>query len=190
MLPAGTRYGGFWKRFGALLLDGLIVAPITALGLWGMLRVRLFLLYSFVPELLFTLFYCVFLVGRFGGTPGKRLLGLRIVTVDGDAVGYRHALLRCAPELLLSQLASIGMILASFQIADAEYHTLTMRGLGERLATLGPSWLQPVQHVNAAWTWGELFVLLTNRQKRALHDFIAGTVVIDESSFDRPQTGK
>jgi uncharacterized RDD family membrane protein YckC len=26
--------------------------------------------------------------------------------------------------------------------------------------------------------WGEFLVLLTNRERRALHDFIAGTVVV------------
>jgi uncharacterized RDD family membrane protein YckC len=28
------------------------------------------------------------------------------------------------------------------------------------------------------WIWIELIVMLTNRRRRALHDFIAGTVVI------------
>ena len=28
------------------------------------------------------------------------------------------------------------------------------------------------------WIWSELIVMLTNRRRRALHDFIAGTVVI------------
>ena len=34
------------------------------------------------------------------------------------------------------------------------------------------------------WTWSELIVMLTNRQRRALHDFIAGTVVIKKEYAD------
>ncbi|SRR6266566_5721728 len=182
MLPVDTRYGGFWRRLAALLLDFVILSPINAFGMWGMFRVRLFQLYDFLPVLLLSLFYEVHLVRRFGGTPGKRLMGLRIMTIDGNPVGYRHALLRHAPLLLVSQAVSIGMILASLQISDSQYHALTWRDWSERLMALGPSWLQPVQHVQTAWMWSEFLVLLTNRKKRALHDFIAGTVVIDESS--------
>src|SRR6266516_358122 len=149
----------------------------------GIVLLALFIVYFAVSGLLLlSLFYEVHLVRRFGGTPGKRLMGLRIMTIDGNPVGYRHALLRHAPLLLVSQAVSIGMILASLQISDSQYHALTWRDWSERLMALGPSWLQPVQHVQTAWMWSEFLVLLTNRKKRALHDFIAGTVVIDESS--------
>ncbi len=40
------------------------------------------------------------------------------------------------------------------------------------------------------WIWSEVIVLLFNRRKRALHDFIAGTVVVHSvpstSSANRP----
>ncbi|WP_255590049.1 hypothetical protein [Marinicella meishanensis] len=31
------------------------------------------------------------------------------------------------------------------------------------------------------WYWSELLVMLTNERRRALHDFIAGTVVIKKA---------
>jgi len=43
---------------------------------------------------------------------------------------------------------------------------------------LAPSWYKSLQWIQNAWVWGELIVLLTNRKRRALHDFIAGTVVV------------
>jgi len=182
MLPAGTRYGGFWRRLGALSLDFVILSPITAFAVWGMFRVRLFQLYYFLPEFLLSLFYEVYLVRRFGGTPGKRLMGLRITTIGGERVEYRHALLRHAPLLFLSQTAAIGMILASLHMTDSEYQALTWFDWSERLRAAGPWWLQPLQRAQNAWMWSEFLVLLTNRKRRALHDFVAGTVVIDESS--------
>src|SRR5882724_9323036 len=49
MLPTETRYGGFWRRLGALLLDFVILSPITAFAVWGMFQVRLFQLYYLLP---------------------------------------------------------------------------------------------------------------------------------------------
>ena len=51
-------------------------------------------LYSIV-----SLAYYVGFNGRFGGTPGKWLLGLRIVTSDGQPIGFGLAFKRYAAEL-------------------------------------------------------------------------------------------
>ena len=48
----------------------------------------------------------------------------------------------------------------------------------QRMLELAPSWYKPIEVLFNIWTWGELIVLLTNRKRRALHDFIAGTVVV------------
>ena len=48
----------------------------------------------------------------------------------------------------------------------------------EYLSQFAPRWIFLVAILMQLWTWSELIVMLTNRQRRALHDFIAGTVVI------------
>jgi len=35
------------------------------------------------------------------------------------------------------------------------------------------------------WIWSELLVLLTNRRKRAIHDFMAGTVIVKAIYVDK-----
>ena len=50
----------------------------------------------------------------------------------------------------------------------------------KRQADLAPSWFKPVQIFQQIWIWSEFIVLLTNRKRRAIHDFIAGTVVVRE----------
>jgi len=35
------------------------------------------------------------------------------------------------------------------------------------------------------WIWSELLVLLTNRRKRAIHDFMAGTVIVKAIYIDK-----
>jgi uncharacterized RDD family membrane protein YckC len=175
------RYAGFWPRLGALLLDFLVRLPLTALAFWGMERYRLFGLYYFVPGTLFGLFYSVYLVQRFGGTPGKLITGIRIRKLDGGSVGYRQAFIRYSPEFVLGLLMSIAMLISVFHMSDAEYHALSFMDCAKREVELAPSWFRPLQIIQNVWVWGEFIVLLTNRKRRALHDFIAGTVVVHAS---------
>ena len=175
------RYAGFWPRLAALLLDMLIMLPLTLLVFWGSERYRLFLLYCFVPSTLFGLFYGVYLVRRFGGTPGKLIMGVRIRKVSGEPVGYREAILRYLPEFILNMLMSVGFLMSILHMSDTEYHALSFMERTRRMVELAPSWYKPLQIVQNVWVWGELIVLLTNRKRRALHDFIAGTVVVRTS---------
>jgi uncharacterized RDD family membrane protein YckC len=43
-----------------------------------------------------------------------------------------------------------------------------------------PEWLDWVNTANQVWMWSEVVVMLFNRRRRALHDFIAGTVVTSD----------
>src|SRR3954463_7804000 len=188
-------YAGFWPRFAALLLDSLIVDPVFLLVWWGGEHWRLFNLYYFLPGLAFGLFYSVYLVRRFGGTPGKRLMKVLIRKVDGSPVGYREALLRYLPEFVLGATSGIASIVAVLHLTDAEYSATSSFMERSLLVTSAqPGWAGPVTVVSSVWIWGELIVLMTNRKRRALHDFIAGTVVVRDGSdqgmqLTAPQSG-
>jgi len=171
-------YAGFWPRLGALLLDGLILLPLLVLTLLGAAHYRLFHLYYLVPGTLFGLFYGVYLVRRFGGTPGKLIAHVRILKVNGDPIGYREAVLRYFPEFVFGFLMSIALVCALSHVSDVEYRALSFHERGKRIHDLYPSWRKPLWIAQNIWVWGELIVLLTNRKRRALHDFIAGTVVV------------
>lgn len=178
MNPDSLRYAGFWPRLASLLLDLIIMLPLTALVIWASSAYRLFDLYYFIPGTLFVLFYNVYLVRRFGGTPGKLIVGIRIRKLDGEPVGYREAFLRYFPDLVLGLLMSVALFFPLLHMSDAEYHSLSFVQSSQRMVELAPSWYKPLQWAQTAWFWGELIVLLTNRKRRALHDFIAGTVVV------------
>ena len=106
------EYAGFWPRFVAILLDGLIVMPLVAIVAWGGFNHRLFQVYYAVPGILFSLFYNVYLVRRYGGTPGKRIAGLRIRKLDGWEIGYREAFLRELPTLIICIVTAAGNVYA------------------------------------------------------------------------------
>ncbi len=174
----GPIYAGFWLRLGALLVDMVFLLPLILLVRWGQDHFRLFELYWLAPNLLLNLFLHVYLVGRFGGSPGKLVLGIRITRVDGSRVGYARALLREAPTLVLYFIYMIGLALPLLSMSEAQYQTLNHHHQYTELAKFAPTWVHWVDIANQAWIWSEFLVMLTNERRRALHDFLAGTVVI------------
>jgi uncharacterized RDD family membrane protein YckC len=172
------RYAGFWPRLGSMLLDFLILAPYVALSYWGRAEFRLFNLYFFIPGILFSLFFSVYLVARFGGTPGKLIVGIRIRKLNGEPVDYREAFLRTCVDLFFGVVLSVALIPPLFHMTDAEYFSLSSAARVRHLIELAPWWYRQMQWAGQIWVWGELIVLLTNRKRRAIHDFIAGTVVV------------
>ena len=109
------HYGGFWRRFYAFTIDKVILGFIgmilmvvgtTAFGLgissYDMtadpealmaLGGKVFLLYQSVTLILDMVYFSYF-HGTTGQTPGKRLLGLRVVQETGEPIGLGTAFLR------------------------------------------------------------------------------------------------
>jgi uncharacterized RDD family membrane protein YckC len=170
------RYAGFWPRLFANLVDTVVGIPFIVLAWPGVLskNASLFLV---IPAFAVGTGYIVIMNALWGQTIGKMAARIRIVTVSGARIGWREALLRDA--------VSIG-----FGIISTAAHVATL--LNVPASTWSEDWVQQAQLLSAAeptwgpaatavmnvWFWGELIVLLFNRKRRALHDFIAGTVVI------------
>jgi uncharacterized RDD family membrane protein YckC len=187
-------YAGFWPRFAAFWLDFVVMMPIFFFVMWGGEHWRLFNLYYFLPGTAFGLWYGVYLVRHFGGTPGKRLMKLRVVKVSGEPVTYREALLRYLPEWVLGIGASLAGIVALLNLTDTQYFAATsFLERGQVISAAMPSWNGAVTIALNAWIWGEFLVMLTNKKRRAMHDFIAGTVVIKDAQqsiqADAPASG-
>jgi uncharacterized RDD family membrane protein YckC len=172
------KYVGFWGRFGAFWIDFLIFLPLMALGVWLTPFWKYYWAVAYLPNLLIGVFFYVYLVKRFGGTPGKLLLNQRIVRVSGEPVGYREAILRYAVLFCLTEIGALGIVIGALSLTDGEYATLTFHTRGIRLREAAPPWYGAIHIAEQIWIWSEFLVLLTNKKKRALHDFMAGTVVI------------
>jgi uncharacterized RDD family membrane protein YckC len=89
------EYVGFWRRAIVALLDLLILSPLLLAFFWiDPWSFRLHAAWpSAVPSVaayLLTLFFVV----RFGGTPGKLILGMRIVDRNGAYLRLGRALAR------------------------------------------------------------------------------------------------
>jgi len=133
----GIVYGGFGERFVAKLIDGILMylvqMPLNlALGisLTGqapkdpalmsayLLRVGL----STVISLTATLAFTVFFLGRFGATPGKMALKLKVVRPGGESVSYAQAAARYLGEIVSMFTCYVGYVIAAFDVEKRALH--------------------------------------------------------------------
>ena len=66
--------------------------------------------------------YTVFFIGKFGATPGKMVLGLKVVRSDGGRVTYLRAFARYFAEFLSAITLLIGYIIAAFDSEKRALH--------------------------------------------------------------------
>jgi uncharacterized RDD family membrane protein YckC len=175
--PEQFEYGGFWRRVGALLLDSLFLAPLGIIMFVLLNYTRNAYLYFAIPNVGITLLYYVYLVRRFGGTPGKLLTRMRITMVDGSPVTMQAAFLRYSPQLVIQVLSLVAMIQGTSTLGS-DFESL---GLLEKMRALSAHtsrWNGVVTAVGYVWWIATAITLAANRRKRAAHDFLAGTAVL------------
>ena len=178
-------YAGFWIRLASLLLDLLIISPLIFIVLYLNGTSKSAYYYTVIPTLIFHFWYNVYLVRRNGGTPGKLIAGLTILKKDGTVLTWREAILRHIVSIVLTIFVAIITVIA-LSHADSEYYeNLNWMKKQDYLVTLLPFYFTFYNWTFNVWTWGELFVLLFNKRKRALHDFIAETVIIRTKYIDK-----
>jgi len=140
-------YGGFWTRFGAYLIDMVILffirvplqigwqifcfslfsgvkrAPLAAGVPFGATQ-AFWIAYGIYGLLIFlvSLAYYIFFVGKYGATPGKMALKLKIVRSDRSKLSYRRATARYFAQILTSFTIYLGYIMAAFDSEKRALH--------------------------------------------------------------------
>jgi uncharacterized RDD family membrane protein YckC len=175
---AAIVYVGFWPRLAAHLIDLAILTPYALFSTWIAYRSKEGFLAGQAVGFIIAIVFEIYLVKRFGGSPGKLVMKIRIAKLDGSPVGYKEASVRYSVLFLISLVSSTALVISAWSIPDSEYAALTHKNRVQHIRELVPVWYQPVQIVGAIWVYGEFVVLLTNRKRRAIHDFMAGTVVM------------
>ena len=172
------EYGGFWRRVGAVILDALIMSPLGIALMIGLNYTYKAHLYYALPGILIFLFFHIYLVRRFGGTPGKRILGMRITMTDGSPITLNAALVRCAPLLVLNIASTVASVITSLNIGEAGFEGMNYFEKMEAMGKNAPAWNTAVVWIMQAWWIAGAITLAANQRKRAVHDFLAGTVVL------------
>ena len=172
------KYASFWRSFAAYWLDIIFFIPVIAFSFYGALNWRLFQMYWLIPGIALDILFNVYLVIRFGGTPGKLLLHTKIVMADGSSVTRQAAIYRYSVELIFIIITSMATLYAYSEISNEDFYSIN--GLGRLLivSTHLPNWHRYADYLMHLWIWSEFITMLFNRKRRAVHDLIAGTVVI------------
>ncbi len=135
------EYAGFWIRVVAKFIDTFVfVGSLYAiifliLGLSGysfrsiftpegLQSLKSFGLIIDLLELVFCFVLPVFFLGKFAATPGKMLLGLKVVRSDGNRVTYLRAFCRYLSEFLSGIILLIGYIMAGFTGEKTALHDI------------------------------------------------------------------
>ena len=125
------EYAGFWIRFAAIFLDGLITTVLMSPFLAGIYAVSStpeegFAAIGIVSNLLSVLVWCinnVYLQSTYGWTIGKKICGLVVLTSDGEFMSIGRALAR---ELFKSFISGpvclLGFIMAAFDADKQGWH--------------------------------------------------------------------
>jgi uncharacterized RDD family membrane protein YckC len=111
--PSGPR-AGFWRRLGAVLIDGLIIAVVAG-GLMGIgvaADIVALAVIGYVLWVIGPIVYDIYFHGSASGqTPGKRLLGIRVIDfATGGPIGYGRATIRWLSKILSSIPCFLGYL--------------------------------------------------------------------------------
>jgi uncharacterized RDD family membrane protein YckC len=134
--PLAWRYGGFWIRVGARLIDGILLATAQAsiallfFGTFGAQfsptvtrskSMGLQVGFQVVSYTIAIVYEAAFLHYR-GATPGKMALGLKVIRSDGGPLGWGVSFGRYLMHLISGLILLIGYIMVGFDNEKRALH--------------------------------------------------------------------
>lgn len=182
-LPADkSLYGGFWRRFLALLIDSILVSigfyvletlarvliPDLALTRIGVISLQA------LNFLLSWLYFAVTHSSSAQATPGKRLVGLKVTDLNGHRISFGRATGRYFASTLSALLLLIGYLMVLFTerrqcLHDLIADTLVPRRVIEPVAGTTPANATPLKGWQLALMAGGFIVSVLLIYAIAIH---------------------
>lgn len=125
-----NKYAGFWRRFWASLVDGVILGFI-GIGISSTLGTNPFAsevksnlqvvdkVLTWVISVAYTV---MFYVNYEGATPGKKLLAIKVIKTDGQPLNYGVAIIRSLASLVSAIPLFLGYIWVAFDSKKQAWH--------------------------------------------------------------------
>ena len=169
------KYQTIGARFAALIIDGIVMIPFTSLAAMStdLIRTHNTPRVSFVLTNMFNLIpvvYAVLLHAKYGQTLGKKVMKVKVLDISEKPVTFTQAVIRSLPQMF-PVFAGAGLINISTR-ENPDYDAVQIAVI----LIAAASWI---------WRIADIVVCLSSEKKRALHDLIAGTVVVkvDDNRF-------
>jgi uncharacterized RDD family membrane protein YckC len=173
-------YAGFLPRVFSSVVDKgviwsaahlfLLVRNFSLTGFWGVT------IFGF----LFYRFYHIGCVALWGQTPGKMAAKIKVVRVNGSAATLGNAFLRNSVETLLTLVVLVLEMKAVTMVSTVEFAATDFAKRAALMDSFVPEIAVYIAWATQAFVLSEFVILFLNKKKRAIHDFIAGTVVIHD----------
>jgi uncharacterized RDD family membrane protein YckC len=123
--PIGFIYAGFWIRVVAVVVDWfllfigqLLIMAVMSIALFAGDGSEEFVLawsaFMQLVQIAWVVSYETWFIGRFGATPGKMAVGIKVVRADGSRVTYLRAFARYFAKALSGLILGIGYLMAAF----------------------------------------------------------------------------
>lgn len=144
-----TNYAGFWLRFVAVIIDGLLlgavqfIAIMPILGIMGIglptdiqdldssdgiNMVGQMMAMAGVAQVVFlviqTLYFSLMESSKYQASIGKIVLGLKVTDVNGSPLDFTKALVRNLCKIISSMILLIGYLMAAFTEKKQALHDM------------------------------------------------------------------
>ena len=161
------KYQTGLKRLGAAIVDGIVFMPLLLVDQWllGKTNNNYLIIAWTVFTTFLAVFYSIFAHYKYGQTIGKWVAGIKVLDIsETKLLTFRQSILRDSIYLVIEIIGLLYFMFLVLQIGKTEYILNDYRSFAD----------QPILW----WTLIELISMLSNPKRRAVHDFIAKSVVI------------
>ena len=168
ILTEKLKYATILPRIAARIGDGLIMAPVVMIGSLLLMRSSdMWLHVAWVAILQVAgQLYEIVMLGIFGQTLGKMACGVIVRDISERPLSMKQAVLRNIVNLVMLPFA-FWAYLPPILHPQPPINFLQQ-----------PFAAQLFAYVSFTWGLADVLTIFTNKQRRALHDYIAGSVVI------------
>jgi uncharacterized RDD family membrane protein YckC len=149
MMNGASIYAGFWRRFAAVIIDGLLLSVVTVPltlafgGDDGYAEAARSSAGSSISAVVTWLYYAIMESSSKQATVGKMALGIMVTDLGGGRTGFGRATGRYFAKILSPLILGIGFIMIAFTERKQGLHdmiagTLVIRGQASSAAASGP----------------------------------------------------
>jgi len=165
---------GLWKRLGACCIDTMILfvgAWLLNFVLGSLIADNIIAhsIYLAAVNLLMLGFY-ILCWKIWGATPGKMIIGLRVVTNDLKPLQWKNAVMRN----IISIIWTIFFISSVVVVYNSLPSPIDLSGFAKLLARR----VSPFATLYGLMGLADVIVFLVNKRNRSLHDLIGNTIVV------------